>query len=105
MKNSNLRVLTADYGYIIKHKETGSVYTKVYLGVNDSEDNYEIIVNETVTNDIYAYLKDMKNSNLDRDTSIEVLMMALDELFMTFEPLLDMFAELGVTDWKDLLDK
>ena len=43
-----LKILTADYGYLLHNKYNDSCSERVYLGINDSIDNYEEIINENI---------------------------------------------------------
>lgn len=80
--------LIPDKGYKIVNKKTGSFHKKVILGVNDSPDNYGEVVDEKYINmDYVVELDDLKNSN---KISIDTLLLAVDEIYSSVEPLLAM---------------
>ena len=48
-EKNGLRILYPDYGYWIKNKETGDIYTgKIYLSKFATIDIYEEVRNETI---------------------------------------------------------
>ncbi len=74
--NSRLfTILVPDKGYILVNKNTGAYYEKIYLGVNDSPDNYGEVVDEKYINSAQA---------------IDTLLLAVDEIYSSVEPLLMM---------------
>ena len=61
-ERNGLRILYPDYGYWIKNKETGDVYTgKVYLSKFVSIDIYEEVRNETIDDALFTYLNTIKS--------------------------------------------
>lgn len=60
-KVNGIRVLTPDIGKIIRNKETGSCSVKIYLGVNASEDIYEEIDDETISESLKQGIVEMQN--------------------------------------------
>lgn len=80
--------LIPDKGYKIVNKNTGTFHQKVILGKNDSVDNYGEVVDEKYINmDYVVELNDLKESN---NKTLDVLLMAVDEIYMSVEPLLMM---------------
>lgn len=60
-EKNGLRILYPNYGYLLKNKETGSIYTgKIYLGVNASPDIYEEVRDETISDSLFCSLVDIK---------------------------------------------
>ena len=61
-EKNGLRILYPDYGYWIKNKETGDIYTgKICLSKFASIDNYEEIRNETIDDTLFTYLNIIKS--------------------------------------------
>lgn len=80
--------LLPDKGYKIINKKTGSCYRKVILGKNDSPDNYGEVVDEKYINmDYVVELDNLKESN---NQIIDTMLMAVDEIYTSIEPLLMM---------------
>ena len=54
-EKNGLRILYPDYGYWIKNKETGDIYTgKIYLSKFASIDIYEEVRNETIDDALFV---------------------------------------------------
>ena len=80
--------LIPDKGYKIVNKKTGSFHKKVILGINDSPDNYGEVVDEKYINmDYVVELDELKSSS---NISIDTLLLAVDEIYTSVEPLLAM---------------
>lgn len=61
-EKNGLRILHPDYGYLLKNKETGSIYTgKIYLGINASPDIYEEVRDENLSDSLFCYLVNIKS--------------------------------------------
>lgn len=61
-EKNGLRILYPNYGYLLKNKETGSIYTgKIYLGINASPDIYEEVRDETISDSLFCSLVDIKD--------------------------------------------
>ena len=61
-EKNGLRILHPDYGYLLKNKETGSIYTgKIYLGINASPDIYEEVRDENLSDSLFCYLINIKS--------------------------------------------
>lgn len=60
-EKNGLRILHPDYGYLLKNKETGSIYMgKIYLGINASPDIYEEVRDENISDSLFCYLVNIK---------------------------------------------
>lgn len=60
-EKNGLRILHPNYGYLLKNKENGSIYTgKIYLGINASPDIYEEVRDETISDSLFCSLVDIK---------------------------------------------
>ena len=85
--NSRLfTILVPDKGYKLVNKNTGTYYEKIYLGVNDSPDNYGEVVDEKYINSAQA---------------IDTLLLAVDEIYSSVEPLLMMMPIMIQEDGND----
>ena len=61
-EKNGLRILYPNYGYLLKNKETGSIYTgKIYLGINTSPDIYEEVRDENLSDSLFCYLANIKS--------------------------------------------
>ena len=61
-EKNGLRILYPDYGYWIKNKETGDIYTgKIYLSKFATIDIYEEVKNETIDDALFTYFKIIKS--------------------------------------------
>lgn len=88
IKSTFFTTLMPDKGYKIVNKKTGSFHKKVILGKYDSPDNYGEVVDEKYINmDYVVELDNLKDSNKQ---TLDVLLMAVDEIYMSIEPLLMM---------------
>lgn len=80
--------LLPDKGYKIVNKKTGTFHKKVILGKYDSPDNYGEVVDEKYINmDYVVELDNLKESN---NQTIDTMLMAVDEIYTSIEPLLMM---------------
>ena len=62
-----LRILTADFGYTLRNKESGSCSEQIYLGINDSQDNYEEVINEKVSEKMLEKLETFQQIEDEQD--------------------------------------
>ena len=96
-----LTTLIPDKGYKIVNKTTGTYHKKVILGKNDSIDNYGEVVDEKYINmDYVVELNDLKNSN---NQTLDTLLLAVDEIYLSVEPLLMMIPMAISESGEDLL--
>ena len=69
IERNGLRILIPTYGYILRHKESGNMYTgKIYLGVNSSVDEYEELRDEAIDERLILKLEevDAKEESLNK---------------------------------------
>ena len=69
VERNGLRILIPTYGYILRHKESGNMYTgKIYLGVNSSVDEYEELRDEAIDERLVLKMEevDAKEESLNK---------------------------------------
>lgn len=69
IERNGLRILIPTYGYILRHKESGNMYTgKIYLGVNSSVDEYEELRDEAIDERLVLKMEevDAKEESLNK---------------------------------------
>ena len=69
IERNGLRILIPTYGYILRHKESGNMYTgKIYLGVNSSLDEYEELRDDAIDERLILKLEevDAKEESLNK---------------------------------------
>lgn len=92
--NSNFfTILLPDKGYKLINKTNGQYYKKIYLGINDSIDNYGEEIDEKYVNvDFIVEVDSIKNSindiNEQNNTTIDLLLLTIDEMYFSIEPIL-----------------
>ena len=88
-------VIVSDKGCKLVNKETGKEYKKIYLGKNDSVENYCEIVDEKYVDTEYAVeLTNLKErvdetDNLNNDI-IDTLLLTIKDMYDVIQPLLMM---------------
>lgn len=87
--------LVPDKGYKIVNKNNGKFYMKVILSPSDSIDNYGEVIDEKYINMDYVVEMDELKKSFDEvikqnETTIDLLLFSIDELYMSVEPLLAM---------------
>lgn len=93
IESSFFTVLIPDKGYKIINKSNGQSYQKVYLGINDSIDNYTEEVDEKYVNmDYVVELNDVKESfnffSEETFNIIDSILLGMDELLQLIDPIL-----------------
>ncbi len=93
IESSFFTILIPDKGYKIVNKLNGQSYQKVYLGINDSIDNYTEEVDEKYVNmDYVVELNDVKESfnffSEETFNIIDSILLGMDELLQIIEPIL-----------------
>lgn len=93
IESSFFTVLIPDKGYKIINKLNGQSYQKVYLGINDSIDNYTEEVDEKYVNmDYVVELNDVKESfnffSEETFNIIDSILLGMDELLQLIDPIL-----------------
>ena len=69
VERNSLRILIPTYGYILRHKESGNMYSgKIYLGVNSSVDEYEELRDDTIDERLVLKMEevDAKEESLNK---------------------------------------
>ena len=98
-EKNGLRILHPNYGYLLKNKENGSIYTgKIYLGINASPDNYEEVRDETVNDSLFDTLVDVQNkeASLNKIGKIVANNVTDDAVALTIQEFYDIW-NVGVT--------
>lgn len=98
-EKNGLRILYPDYGYWIKNKETGDIYTgKIYLSKFATINIYEEIRNETIDDALFAYLNTIKakEESLNKIGKIVANNVTDDAVALTIQEFYDIW-NVGVT--------
>ena len=98
-ERNGLRILYPDYGYWIKNKETGDIYTgKIYLSKFASIDIYEEIRNETIDDALFTYLNTIKTKeeSLNKIGKLFANQVVDDAVALTIQEFYDIW-EVGAT--------
>ena len=91
IESSFFTTIIPDKGYKIVNKNNGKFYKKVLLGPNDSVDNYGEVVDEKYINmDYLVELDSVKDYNKQNDDIINLLLLTINDLYTSIEPLLSM---------------
>ena len=96
-ERGTLRILTPEVGHKLHCVSTNSYMTKVYLGVNDSIDNYREVVDEDYVDiDMATKLKETQERvslteevNAVQDEILNISMLATDEINTEYSSLVD----------------
>ena len=96
-ERGTLRILTPEVGHKLYCVSTNSYMTKVYLGVNDSIDNYKEVVDEDYVDiDMVTELKETQERvslteevNAVQDEVLNISMLATDEINTEYSSLVD----------------
>ena len=96
-ERGTLRILTPEVGHKLYCVSTNSYVTKVYLGVNDSIDNYKEMVDEDYVDiDMATELKETQKRvslteevNAIQDEVLNISMLATDEINTEYSSLVD----------------
>ena len=96
-ERGTLRILTPEVGHKLYCVSTNSYMTKVYLGVNDSIDNYREMVDEDYVDiDMATELKETQKRvslteevNAVQDEVLNISMLATDEINTEYSSLVD----------------
>ena len=96
-ERGTLRILTPEVGHKLYCVSTNSYTTKVYLGVNDSIDNYKEVVDEDYVDiDMVTELKETQERvslteevNAIQDEVLNISMLATDEINTEYSSLVD----------------
>ena len=96
-ERGTLRILTPEVGHKLYCVSSNSYVTKVYLGVNDSIDNYKEMVDEDYIDiDMVTELKETQERvtlteevNATQDEVLNISMLATDEINTEYSSLVD----------------
>ena len=88
VEENGLRILTSEYGKLLYDEKTDTYHKRVFLGKFASPDDYTEVVDPDASPNLVVELKNGEETNKTQDFMIDTTMMALDELFTIFEPLL-----------------
>lgn len=88
VEKDGLRILTSEYGKLLYDEKTDTYYKRVFLGKFASPDDYTEVIDPDASPNLVVELKNGEETNETQDFMIDTTMMALDELFTIFEPLL-----------------
>lgn len=109
MRIENIGDITVLYAEEHKILKSGNVYsTQVWLGVNDSIDNWSEVDISILNQDtnVLNRLDEINITNKNQDNLIDVTLCATDEMYMMIEPLLaaqpQMINEKGVSKMVDM---
>ena len=89
VEENGLRILTSEYGKLLYDEKTDTYHKRVFLGKFASPDDYTEVVDPDASPNLVVELKNGEETNETQDFMIDTTMMALDELFTIFEPLLE----------------
>lgn len=81
INKNKFTILLPDKGYKLVNKQSGEIYKKIYLGINDSADNYAEEIDEKYINPEFIEQNEL---------TIDLLLYTIDELYTSVEPLLAM---------------
>ena len=98
-EKNGLRILYPEYGYWLKNKETGDVYTgRIYLSKYATIDNYEEVKNELVDDALFIQLNIIKEkeASLNKIGKIVANNITDDAVALTIQEFYDIW-EVGVT--------
>lgn len=98
-EKNGLRILYPEYGYWLKNKETGDVYTgRIYLSKYATIDNYEEVKNELIDDALFIQLNIIKEkeASLNKIGKIVANNVTDDAVALTIQEFYDIW-EVGVT--------
>ena len=95
-ERNGLRILISTYGYILRHKESGNMYSgKIYLGVNSSVDEYEELRDDAIDERLVLKMEevDAKEESLNKIGKIvanqvtdDIVALSIQEFYDIWEP-------------------
>ena len=94
VERNGLRILIPTYGYILRHKESGNMYTgKIYLGVNSLVDEYEEIRDDAIDERLVLKLEevDAKEESLNKIGKIVANQVTDDKVALTIQEFYDIW--------------
>ena len=87
-ERNGLRILTAEFGYLIHNTQTDTYAEKVYLGKFASRDDFEEVDDQDIDKKLIVKIQNIESENTVQNEVLDMTMLALDEMFVLFEPIL-----------------
>ena len=94
VERNGLRILIPTYGYILRHKESGNMYSgKIYLGVNSLVDEYEEVRDDAIDERLVLKLEevDAKEESLNKIGKIVANQVTDDKVALTIQEFYDIW--------------
>lgn len=94
IERNGLKILMPSYGYILRHKQSGNMYTgKIYLGINSSTDEYEEIRDDAIDEKLVLKLEevDAKEESLNKIGKIVANQVTDDKVALTIQEFYDIW--------------
>lgn len=91
---NGLRILSPTYGYILRHKESGDMYSgKIYLGINASVDEYEELRDDTIDERLVLKIEevDAKEESLNKIGKIVANQVTDDAVALSIQEFYDIW--------------
>ena len=93
-ERNGLRILMPTYGYILRHKESGNMYSgKIYLGINSSIDEYEEVRDDSIDERLILKFEevDAKEKSLNKIGKIVANQVTDDKVALTIQEFYDIW--------------
>ena len=87
-ERNGLRILTSEFGYLIHNKISDTYSGMVYLGKFASLDDFEEVDDQDIDKKLIVKIQNIDNENTVQNEVLDTTMLALDEMFILFEPIL-----------------
>ena len=87
-ERDGLRILTAEFGYLIHIIQSETNAEKVYLEKFATLDNFEEVEDKDIDKRLFVKIQNIDNENMVQNETLDTTMLALDEMFILFEPIL-----------------
>ena len=87
-ERNGLRILTSRFGYLIHNKISDTYSSMVYLGKFASLDDFEEVDDQDIDRKLIVKIQNIDNENTVQNEVLDMTMLALDEMFVLFEPIL-----------------
>ena len=94
VERNGLKILMPTYGYILRHKESGNMYSgKIYLGINSSIDEYEEVRDDAIDEKLVLKLEevDAKEESLNKIGKIVANQVTDDKVALTIQEFYDIW--------------
>ena len=95
VERNGLKILMPTYGYILRHKESGNMYSgKIYLGINSSIDEYEEVRDDAIDEKLVLKLEevDAKEESLNKIGKIVANQVTDDAVALSIQEFYDIWA-------------